>query len=181
MRKIHLAFFSTFVSLFVISCGGISTSLSPGADAPKWIPDEVFYQTDGSCERGDLVFKVLVAAGTKLWTDPQQLLVGQSELFVNKNGTYSVRYREFESPMGVVSFDTRFSGNYQVQQDTGEIYFENLGYGNILTRQGKYFLEFQYSVNINSAELKGKSARFRLVGALTGLNTDRAQYCNYAP
>ncbi|WP_374080012.1 hypothetical protein [Bdellovibrio bacteriovorus] len=175
--RFHQVLFSTFLSLSLTSCGNFSYSLSPASQS--WIPEEMYYQTDGNCENGDLVFKILVAGGTKLWTDPQQLLVGQTDLYLNKDGTYSVRYREFANLENSPSFETQFSEKYQVNSDTGEIYFVNLGYGNVITRQGKYFLDFQYSVNINSQELQGKQVRFRLTETLRGFNTDRAQYCNY--
>lgn len=115
----------------------------------------------------------------KLWTDPQQILVGQSDLYLNRDGTYSVQYREFTNLANSPSYETQFSEKYQVNPETGEIYFVNLGYGNVITKQGKYFLDFQYSVNINSQELQGKRARFRLTETLHGFDTDRAQYCNY--
>ncbi|WP_413944610.1 hypothetical protein [Bdellovibrio sp. HCB-162] len=177
MRRTHQVLSGIFFSLILTSCGDLSYNLSSSEQI--WIPEEMYYQTDGTCENGDLVFKVLQASGIMLWTDPQNVLVGQSELYLNKNGTYDVRYREFTNTVDTAVFDTEFSGRYQVDSATGEISFENLGSGHVITRQGRYYLDFTYSVNINSTNLSGKRIRFRLTDALRGFNTDRSQYCNY--
>lgn len=164
-----------FLILSSMGCGDFSYSLYPASQ--NLIPEELFYQTDGNCERGDLHFRILSTAGIQLWTDPQNILTGQVELFIFRDSTFSARYREFPFSGNAV-FEKVISGNYQIQSN-GEIYFQDLGAGNILHQDGLYFLEFRFDVNINSTELAGKTARFRVLKGLRGLDTDRAQYCHY--
>ncbi|WII71796.1 hypothetical protein QJS83_15130 [Bdellovibrio sp. 22V] len=176
MRRIQLGTIGTLLSLTITSCGGIEGSIS---SAPKWIPDEMYYQTDGHCENGDLVFKILAAGGTPLWTDPAQVLTAQSDMYLQKDGTFTVRYREFPGTSGAASYETRLSGSYVVNPENGEISFANLGQGRVIQRNGRYALDFQYNVDIHSSQLNGKKARFHLWSSLTGLDSDRAQYCGY--
>ncbi|XGC82283.1 hypothetical protein ACES2L_07275 [Bdellovibrio bacteriovorus] len=174
--RIHPGIFSTFLFLILTSCGELNSSLE---SLSPWIPDELIYQTQGDCENGDLSFNYLVAAGTRLWTDPAQILVAQSELFLSKNGTYLIRYREFQDVEGTTVFDSNFTGRYFSNSENGLIQFENLGEGKVQSWQGKYYLDFQYTSPVNSAELIGKKARFRVISAYQTWNTDRAQYCGF--
>ncbi|UOF02217.1 hypothetical protein [Bdellovibrio reynosensis] len=174
--RIHLGFFSTFLMLSLTSCGELNSSLESISPA---IPHELIYQTQGDCETGDLSFNYLVAAGTQLWTDPAQILTAQSELYLSKDGTYLIRYREFQNVEGTTVYDSNFSGRYFNSSDNGRIRFENLGEGKVQSWQGKYYLDFQYTSRINSEALVGKKARFRVMSSLTTWNNDRAQYCGY--
>lgn len=176
MRRIYFGIFSAFLALGLSSCGDLNYSVSSTKSS---LPEELFYQTEGRCENGDLVFNYLVGAGTMLWTDPAHILVAQSELFLSREGTFSLRYREFQDVEGIKVFDKELSGRYFSKSDDGVFYFENLGQGKVTSKNGLYYLDFQYTSQINSANLLGKKVQFRTISALQGKSTDRTQACGY--
>lgn len=180
MRIILQVLSGITISLSLTSCGGLSYDLSSTDSLVKTqslIPEYMYYQTDGSCTDGTLVFNVLVAGGIKLWTDPTQILTAQAEIYLNKDGTYHVHYREFDFSNATPQFETTWSSTYSIDEASGVIKFESLGLGRIVNANGTPTLDLQFTVNIHSTELSGKTGRFRLLQLLSGYNTDRGQYC----
>ena len=178
MRTIQLVIFSAFFPLVFASCGGISSSIMPASDISNIIPDEIFYQTTGSCENRNLTFNVLIAGGELVQADAQ-LLGTQTNLYLNKDGTYLARYIEFEPGTSTNTYMKKISGTYQVNYQTGSINLENLGYGSVQTINGKHYLQLQYAGDVYSKGLHGQITQFRLYHSLFGLDTDRSKYCNY--
>ncbi len=178
MRKVHLVLLA-LISHTLIACGDFSMSLIPSSGGVKAIPENMFYKIDGSCEDGTLSFVALQGSGVQLWTDPAAVLVGQIELYMNKDGTFSARYREYDFTSKV--FETNFSSTYSFDPSLGQIQFKDFGVGKIIQVRKKYYLDFEFATNINSQALAGQAARFRIAKMYRGIDTDRAQYCHYTP
>ncbi|UXR63766.1 hypothetical protein EZJ49_11895 [Bdellovibrio bacteriovorus] len=176
MHKITTVLSGSFLVFALSSCGGIGTYLGP-AEELKTIPHDMFYQTTGNCAQGDLEFIRLQAAGIKLWTDPSAVLMAQQELYLHQDLSFDVRYREFD--MEGVTFDKRLHSKVSLDSATGAISLSGLGTGQIVEEDGRKYLEVNFRHNVNSPELVGKTARFRITKSFSGLDTDRAQYCGY--
>lgn len=170
--------FSVIAPLLFASCGEISSSILPASDIFNIIPEEIFYQTTGSCESRNLTFNVLIAGGEIVQAD-SQFLGTQTNLYLNKDGTYLARYIEFEPGTSTTTYTKKISGTYQINYQTGSINLKNLGSGNVQTINGKHYLQLQYAQDIYSEGLHGQITRFRLYRSLFGLDTDRFKYCNY--
>ena len=176
--------FISLVGLFVFtSCSEI---LFPGGsritDRFPGIPEEMFYQTVGSCEAGDLSFRTLIGAPAILWDvsstqSEADILTGQFNIFLNKDQTFTVKYREFNFTNEV--YIKTFKSTYEFDSFSREIYFKNLGVGAIYKIRHRYLLKLVLTHNINSVLLTGQTVDIWLVTTSMGLDTDRTQYCNY--
>lgn len=176
MHKLTLVLSGSFLVFALSSCGGIGTYLGP-AEELKTIPHDMFYQTTGNCTQGDLAFIRLEAAGIQLWTDPSAVLMAQQELYLHQDLSFDVRYREFD--FDGVTFDKRMHSKVAVDPTTGVVNLPGLGSGKVIEENGRKYLEVNFKQSVNSPELVGKTARFRISKSDTGLDTDRAQYCGY--
>lgn len=170
--------FSAIVPLLFTSCGEISSSILPASEISNIIPEEIFYQTSGSCENRNLTFNVLIAGGELVRAD-SQLFGTQTDLYLNKDGTYLARYIEFEPGAPTATYMKKIAGTYQVNYQTGSFNLENLGHGIVQTIKGKHYLQLQYTRDIYSEGLTGQIAWFRLYHSSRGFETDRFKYCNY--
>ncbi|MBV2169694.1 MAG: hypothetical protein KUL82_13400 [Bdellovibrio sp.] len=180
MRKVQLVTLG-LLSQILISCGDMSVSTRSATEILP-IPESMYYKMDGSCEDGSLFFQALQGAGVQLWTDPQSVLVGQVELYMNQDETYFARYREYDFTSKV--FEKEFSSTYSYDPKTGRVTFKDLGVAKVVKVvrvSTKYYLDFEFTVNINSQNLAGKTLRYRIAKMDRGVDTDRNQYCNYAP
>lgn len=176
MRKPQLALYGTLLALLLSSCGGIESMIGP-SEILYEIPSEMFYQTKGDCTQGDLSFSILVAAGTQMWTDPAAVLHSQQELYLHSNQTFDMRYREFT--LDDVAFDTRLQSRFSIDGHSGRVKLNGVGEGFVIQDNGRRYLQLQFTQALNSPELVGKTARFRLMNSMKGLDTDRAEYCGY--
>lgn len=175
--------FTVLFLLTLTSCGAL---IFPGeskvTERFPGIPEDFYYKTVGTCEEGDLAFRVLTGGGAILWDVPQtqseaDILTGQFDIFLNKDQTFTVRYREFSYTSEV--FIKTFTSDYSFDTVSREITFMNLGVGAIYKLRNRYYLQLTLTHDINSTYLKGQSITVRLVDHSRGLDTDRDQYCNF--
>lgn len=165
------------------SCGMGKSIWGPSfiSDRYSGIPDEMFYQTKGSCDNGDLTFQVLGGAGAILWDVPQtqsenDILTGQVFIYLNRDGTYTVNYREYTFTN--VATLNEFSSTYTFDPEIQVITFRDLGSATINKRRNRYYLRLTFTTNINSRYLKGQTIDVWLDSTYNGLNTDREDYCS---
>lgn len=177
MPKPQFVLFVSLMALMLSSCGGVEALIGP-SEILHEIPSEMFYQTKGDCAQGDLSFSVLVAAGTQMWTDPSAVLHSQQELYLHSNHTFDMRYREFT--LDDVAFDTRLQSRFSIDGHSGRVKLNGVGEGFVIQDNGRRYLQLQFTQAVNSPELVGKTARFRIMNSMTGLDTDRAEYCGYS-
>ncbi|KYG62296.1 hypothetical protein AZI87_17355 [Bdellovibrio bacteriovorus] len=160
------------LALFLSSCGELTSSIS---SIDSWIPESFYYKTLGNCEQG-VSFPVLIGAGTQLWTDPSQVRVAQTELYLQKNKTYTARYREFDFHTQL--FEKKIESTYALDHRNKEIHFHGLGVAKIsYTERGRPFMHLVYSQNYNSTFLMGNNGDFYLYRGFQGLNESSADYC----
>lgn len=177
---------SLFTALFLLFLASCGANIFPGeshiSERFPGIPEEFYYKTVGTCENGDLSFRVLSGAGAMLWDVFQtqseaDILTGQFEIFLNKDQTFAARYREFSFTSEV--FSKTFTSAYSFDSFSREIKFENLGIGAIYKVKTRYYLQLKLTQNINSSLLKGQILTIRLSNLPRGLDTDREEYCNF--
>lgn len=175
--KRHLFCTSFVLGVLLSGCGDLRSSLSDVSAPKKIIPEEFFYQTSGSCDDGSLNFVSLRGGGLMLWSDPEQLIVGQGALYLSKNNTFTLRYEEFNFDTKV--FNAKLAGKFDFNDQTGEMKLEGVGVGSLITFKGRSALEFQFTKAINEPSLKDKKTIFNIVRSAEGLDTTRPDYCNY--
>ncbi len=158
-------------------CGGIETALFSTAPEKKSIPEEFFYHTSGSCDDGTLNFVSLRGGGMMLWTDPANVVVGQAELYLEKDYTFTLHYREFTFDAQV--FDRKITGKVDFDDVSGVINLENVGTAQVTTDNGRPVLEVQFAKAINQPLLESKKAPFRISRSMDGLDISRPDYCHY--
>ncbi|WP_291515387.1 hypothetical protein [Bdellovibrio sp. ArHS] len=174
MRIFH-ALSWTCATLIISSCGELTSSITT---SETWIPESFFYKTLGSCEQGTLGFPVLIGGGTQLWTDPAQVRVGQIELYLQKNGTYSARYREFDFTTQL--FEKNFQSTYSLDHRRKEIYLAGLGVAKVLqTGRGRSYMHLLYSENYNSTLLAGSTGDLYLYKGQKGVGETAADRCGW--
>lgn len=144
------------------------------------LPDEIFYQTTGSCANGDLSFQVLAGGGAILWDVPttqseDDILTGQVFIYLNRDNTYTVDYREYDFDNQFVQ--KTFSSSYFYDTEFEILYLKNLGQATIHKRKKRYYLRLTFTENVNTNFLKGQTIDVWLNSSFKGLNTDRVQYC----
>ena len=176
MRKPQLVLALFGLSVALSGCGGLEYSLS-AAETSTSIPEEFYYHTSGSCTDGSFSFKGLQGSGIMLWTDPANVLVGQVELYLSKDSTYTLRYREFT--FDAQAYDTQVSGGVEVDDKTGVIAFENLGNAFITTENGRQVLQMTFNRSINNSLLKNQSVNFRTARVSDPSGTTVPDYCHY--
>lgn len=176
MHKLTLVLSGSIFVFALSSCGGIGTYIGPEQEL-KTIPQDMFYQTTGHCSQGDLAFIKLQAGGIKLWTDPSAILMAQQELYLHQDLSFDIRYREFD--VSGVTFDKRMHSKLALDPATGTVSLPGLGAGKVIEENGRKYLEVNFKHSVNSPELVGKTARFRISKSDIGLDTDRVQYCGY--
>jgi hypothetical protein len=164
----------SFLFLIISGCGWADSSVS--SINPSWFPEEFYYDTVGSCENGDLSFRMLSGAGTQLWTDPSAILTAQTDLYLRKDGTYTARYREFDFNNEVYS--QMIESTFSLDNETEQIELAGLGVGKIRTSpRGRKSFQLQYSLDLHAPLLKNNTGDFILYRSIQGLNTDRSEHC----
>lgn len=112
-----------------------------------------------------------------LWTDPTQVLVGQGELYIQPDMTYSFRYREFTWDQ--TAFDKMLTGTVTFNDETGVVQFENLGSAHITTYYRRTALELTFAENINNGLLQNQKAYFYVTTGRSGLGETDVDHCHY--
>lgn len=182
MKNLFTAIFTGLCGLFLTACDGEKVfGGSWVAERFAGIPDELFYQTNGSCDDGSLTFRVLVGGGAILWDVPQtqsesDILTGQFYIYLNRDGTYTANYREYT--FHTLDFEEQFAARYSFDRETRVINFPELGTATIHVYKDRYYLRLILTTNINSAFLRGQTMDIWLRSAANGLNTDRDEYCS---
>jgi len=182
MRNLFIAIFTVLCGLFLVACNGEKVfGGSWVRERFAGIPDELFYQTKGSCNDGSLEFRILGGGGAILWDVPQtqsenDILTGQLYIYLNRDGTYTANYQEYT--FLTLHFEEQFSSQYSFDRETRVIDFPELGTATIHTFKKRYYLRLTLSTNINSAFLRGQVMDIWLQSTMTGLDTDRDQYCS---
>ncbi len=175
-----------FAVLFLLSLTSCGALIFPGqsevSERFPGIPEDFYYKIVGTCDEGDLAFRVLSGGGAILWDvshmqSEADILTGQVEIFLNKDQTFTVRYREFSFTSEV--FIKNFTSHYSFDTVSREITFMNLGVGAIYKLKNRYYLQLKLTHDINSTYLKGQSILVRLINHSRGLDTDRDKYCNF--
>lgn len=182
--KFLFTWFSALMGIALLSSCGMGKSIwGPSFITNRYssIPDEMYYQTKGSCEAGDLSFQVLGGGGAILWDVSQtqsenDILTGQVFIYLNRDGTYTVNYREY----GFVNLalTKEFSSTYSFDPEWQVITFKDLGFATIHKRKNRYYLRMNFTENINSNFLRGEAIDVWLNSSYTGLHTDREDYCS---
>lgn len=173
MSFLRPALFLLPLALFLSSCGELTSSISA---ADSWIPESFYYKTLGTCEEG-ISFPVLIGAGTQLWTDPAQVRVAQTEVFLKKNKTFTARYREFD--FNTQLFEKNFESTYALDHKNKEIHLNGLGTAKIVyTTRGRPYMRLIYGQNFNSTFLMGNTGDFYLYRGFKGINESREDYCH---
>lgn len=175
MRKPQLVLVFSALSVALSGCGGLEYSLS-AAETSKSIPEEFYYHTTGSCTDGTLSFMGLEGSGIMLWTDPANVLVGQVELYLSKDSTYTLRYREFT--FDAQAYDTQLMGSVSTDEKTGVVTLENLGDALVTTENSRQVLQLTFNRSINNSMLKDQTVNFR-AARMNGLGTTVPDYCHY--
>lgn len=144
------------------------------------VPDELFYQTKGSCAAGDLSFQYLMGGGAILWDVPNtqsedDILTGQVFIYLNRDNTYTVDYREYD--LNNLFIKKTFSSTFKYDTEFNILYLKNLGQATIHQRKKRYYIHLTFTENLNTNFLKGQSIDVWLKKSFTGLDTDRVQYC----
>lgn len=181
MKNLFTVVFTVLCGLLLSACDGEKVfGGSWVTERFAGIPDELFYQTKGSCDDGNLVFRVLGGGGAILWdvTETQSesdILTGQFFLYLNRDGTYTANYREYS--FHTLDFEETFSARYSFDRETRIIDFPELGTATIHAYKERYYLRLTLTANINSAFLRGQTIDIWLQSAAEGLDIDRAEYC----
>lgn len=182
MNNLFRVIFTVLCGLFLSACDGEKVfGGSWVTERFAGIPDELFYQTKGSCDDGTLLFRVLGGGGAILWDVPQtqsenDILTGQFYIYLNRDGTYTANYREYS--FHTLDFEEEFSARYSFDRETRVIDFPELGTATIHAIKKRYYLRFTFTTNINSAFLRGQTIDIWLQSTFQGLNTDSEQYCS---
>lgn len=149
-------------------------------DRFQGLPDAIFYQTKGSCADGDLVFSYLVGGGAILWDVPQtqsenDILTGQVFIFLNRDLTYTVDYREYDFNNLVIQKKT--ASTFSFEPETQVITLKDLGTATIHRRKNRYFLRVTFTENLNSQFLRGQTIDVWVGSSQKGLNADIVDHC----
>lgn len=180
MNKILIIALLLKFSLFQVSCGGSLTIEGSNTESKNSFPNEFYYKSKGSCATGNLFFEHLQAVVFLIDAESSTFLSVQQKLFLHKDGTFDLQYREFDSNQQV--HETKLKSTYQKNLENNSINLQNLGIGTFYQDNGQYFLEIQYQVSLNSPLLKDKIAKFKIVNTDQGLDTDRIEFCqNQSP
>ena len=144
------------------------------------VPDELFYQTKGTCAAGDLSFQYLMGGGAILWDVPNtqsedDILTGQVFIYLNRDNTYTVDYREYDFDNLFVK--KNFSSTFKYDTEFNILYLKDLGHATIHKRKHRYYLRLTFTENLNNNFLKEKTIDVWLKSSFKGLDTDRAEYC----
>lgn len=181
MKNLFTLIFTVLCGLFLSACneekvfgGSWITERFAG------IPDELFYQTKGSCDDGSLMFRVLGGGGAMLWDASQtqsesDILTAQFHIYLNRDGTYTANYREYN--FLILNFEEQFASKYSFDRETRVIDFSELGTATIHAIRNRYYLRLTLTTNINSVFLRGQTMDIWLHSTIRGLDTDRDQYC----
>lgn len=177
-----MVFITVLSGLFLAACNGEKVfGGSWITERFAGIPDELFYQTKGSCDDGNLVFRILSGGGAILWDVRQtqsenDILTGQFHIYLNRDGTYTANYEEYTFLN--LDYAERFSSRYSFDSETQIIDFPELGTATIVAIRKRYFLRLTLAKNINSVFLRGQTIEVWLQSSEKGLDTDRTQYCS---
>lgn len=163
--------------LHLVACGEIQSSIGDLRDPDSVLPEDLIYKSVGDCDDGSLYFVALQTAGVQLWTDPSAVLTAQLELFINRDRTFNVRYREFD--FSNQTFDHSFHSNISIDWKRDLIRLEGLGEGRVVRNGRRIYLDLTFTHVFNSELLQGQSTRFRLFRSWEGVDTDRTDYCDY--
>lgn len=147
---------------------------SEGSVVKTFSVKDYLYRTVGTCEDGNLQFKVLETAGILLATDPESpFIVGQIAIYLKDDGTYVADY--FEYTGDTKSSIERITGSYTVGDNS--ITLENLGTTEFFELGNKFGLEITFTRDIITAGLTDQKHILRSWLRTDGLVTNE-EYCS---
>lgn len=160
-----------FVIFILSGCGSYYSESSSNPPPPPSIPPQFVYATHGSCEAGDLSFQYLEGSAILPWSDPSQITVVHSQLYLQESGRFDLVYREFES--NTLSFQTQIDGLYTVNS-SAETLLIDLGRGGLIHLPHGAALEVTFSKALNNPLLLDRKLIFRPTTSDKGLGRSRS-------